>query len=46
VRTLVVAGAVGIVCDAQADLGKKRIDFNPNDKADFVKKMMIITCSE
>jgi len=45
-RKLIVEGATGIVDDALRNLEAKGIDFTKEDRVDFAKKMMIITCSD
>jgi len=45
-RKLIVEGATSIVDDALKSLESKGIDFTKEDRADFAKKMMIITCSD
>jgi hypothetical protein len=43
---LIVTGAVSIVYDALADLERRHVVLDDKDKADLVKKLMIITCSD
>ncbi len=43
---MIVTGAVSIVYDALADLERRHVVLDDKDKADLVKKLMIITCSD
>ena len=37
---------MAIVYDAVADLERRKINLDENDKSDLVKKLMVITCSD
>jgi len=43
---LIVTGAVTIVNDALKNLEKEGVQFDKQEKAELVKKMMVITCSD